>query len=279
MSYTISKKKYHMKHFILIIFTFAFALSASPVASLQHAKIYKDQNISGWIMSEKLDGIRGYWNGKAMVSKNGKKLFTPESFTENFPPFALDGELWSRRQNFEAIQSKVLRHSGSWEGISYNIFEVPNAKGNFFARINRAKQWFKNHQNPYVHIIPQYTCQNTQDLDQYLDEVISNGGEGVMIKNPHLNYIAGRTSSILKVKKVHDMEGKTIAINFQNSNEKMKSLTLELPNGIHFKLGNGFSDHQRYNPPVIGSIVTFKYYGFTKNGKPKFASFIRIRNH
>ncbi|MGB5965221.1 MAG: DNA ligase [Sulfurimonadaceae bacterium] len=265
-----------MKPFISLL-SILFTLYASPNSSLQHAKIYTDQNISGWVMSEKLDGIRGYWDGKAMYSKNSKKLFTPKGFTKNFPSFALDGELWSRHQDFEAVQSKVLKHNGTWEGISYNIFEVPHAKGDFFSRIDKAKQWFKDHPNPYVQIIPQYTCQNTQDLDQYLDEVISSGGEGVMVKNPQLSYISGRTSSILKVKIAHDMEGKVIAVTIPSGSDRMKSLTLELGNGIRFKLGNGYSEHQRLNPPVIGSLVTFKYYGFTKKGKPKFASFIHYR--
>jgi len=228
-------------------------------------------------MSEKLDGIRGYWDGQAMFTKSGKELFPPDSFTKDFPPFALDGELWSKRQDFESIQSKVLKRNSNWKDISYNIFEVPHAQGNFFSRTAKAIAWFKKHPNLNVNIIPQLTCQGSEHLNQYLDEIIAKGGEGVMVKNPYLNYIAGRTSTLLKVKKAHDMEGKIIAINFKDSSKKMKSLLLELANGIHFKLGNGFSDTQRDNPPTVGCFVTFKYYGFTKYSKPKFASFIRSR--
>ncbi|MBZ0108018.1 MAG: hypothetical protein K8F52_05075 [Candidatus Scalindua rubra] len=46
---------------------------------------------------------------------------------------------------------------------------------------------------------------------------------------------------------------------------------------IYNKIGTGFSDQERDNPPPIGSIVTFRYYGFYKSGIPKFASFLRIR--
>ncbi|MDA3946034.1 MAG: DNA ligase [Helicobacteraceae bacterium] len=266
-----------MRHVLLLIVMLIFTLSAKPLASLEHAKIYKEQNVSGWVMSEKLDGIRGYWNGKEMQTKSGKKLFTPEGFTKNFPSFALDGELWSRHRDFEAIQSKVLQHNGRWEGISYNIFEVPHAKGDFYSRIKKATQWFYEHPNPNVHIISQYLCQNRQHLDHYLEQVTANGGEGVMVKEPHLNYTSGRTSTLLKVKKMHDMEGRVVAVNAPLRSGRMKSLTLELTNGIRFKLGNGFSDGQRLNPPTVGSLVTFKYYGFTKNSKPKFASFMRCR--
>ena len=77
------------------------------------------------------------------------------------------------------------------------------------------------------------------------------------------------------------MEGEVIAINkgsgkYQNL---MGSLTIKLKNGIVFRLGNGFKIIDRKNPPQIGQIVTFKYYGFTKNQKPKFASFMRVRNY
>jgi DNA ligase-1 len=46
-----------------------------------------------------------------------------------------------------------------------------------------------------------------------------------------------------------------------------------------FNLGGGFTELERVNPPKIDDIVTFKYYGFTKNKKPKFASFLRIRKN
>lgn len=267
-----------MQHLLLLLMTFMLTLSAKPLTSLQHAEIYKEQNVSGWVMSEKFDGIRGYWDGTAFYTKSGKRLYPPKEFIKNFPPFALDGELWSTRQDFEQIQSTVLKHDGSWQGISYNIFEVPAAEGDFFQRLEKAGKWFQIHPNASVRIIEQYPCQNAEKLEAYLEEVVAKGGEGVIIKNPHLDYISGRTSTILKVKKAQDMEGKVIAVNTQGNATVMKSLTLELSNGIRFNLGNGFTDDQRLHPPKKGESVTFKYYGFTKYGRPKFASFMRIRH-
>jgi len=57
----------------------------------------------------------------------------------------------------------------------------------------------------------------------------------------------------------------------------MGSLTIKLENGIVFNLGSGFSDFERKNPPKLNSQITFKYYGYTKNGIPKFASFLHVR--
>ena len=97
-----------------------------------------------------------------------------------------------------------------------------------------------------------------------------------MLKNPNLEYFNGRNENILKVKKFYDEEGLIIDLNYSKEG-KFKSLKLKLENGIIFNLGGGFSDIQRKNPPQIGDIVTFKYYDLTKNNKPKFASFLRVR--
>jgi len=45
-----------------------------------------------------------------------------------------------------------------------------------------------------------------------------------------------------------------------------------------FKIGTGFSDAQRADPPAIGTIITYKYFGTTNTGLPRFASFLRVRD-
>lgn len=261
--------------YILFLLLFTFSLFAFEV---QKPKIYNDQNISGWMMSEKLDGIRGYWDGEKFYTKNGNEINAPKWFMKNFPPFALDGELWSKRDDFEFIQNTVLDKvpSKNWEKITYNIFEVPNAKGDFLSRLQESKKWFDLHPNLHVKIIKQVKCKDEADLLKYLNSIVALGGEGVIVKDPTKPYDTGRSSHILKVKKVHDMEGKVIGHNLRE-NGTLKSLVLQLKNGITFNLGNGFTKEQRINYPKLGKIVTFQYYDFTKKGKPKFASFLRIR--
>ena len=65
---------------------------------------------AGWYMSEKLDGVRCYWDGEAMYSRNGNKFYAPPYFLEAMPKgFALDGELWTARDNFQKCLSIVRR--------------------------------------------------------------------------------------------------------------------------------------------------------------------------
>jgi len=56
-------------------------------------KVYTDQNVTGWVMSEKLDGIRAYWDGKRLLTRSGKVIHAPDWFLKDYPPFAIDGEL------------------------------------------------------------------------------------------------------------------------------------------------------------------------------------------
>lgn len=249
-------------------------------SELQKAKIYdkSKHNITNWYMSEKLDGIRAYWNGKEFKSKNGNKIYAPDWFTKDFPNFELDGELWSKRDDFENIQNIVLdeKPTSKWNEITYNIFEVPNENGNFDKRLEKIKSWLEKNPNKFIKIIPQKICKNESELNNYLKELIDKKAEGLILKNPNLDYFTGRNENILKVKKFYDDEALVIGLNYSKEN-KFKSLKLKLENGVIFNLGGGFSDIQRKNPPKIGDVVTFKYYDLTKNNKPKFASFLRIR--
>jgi DNA ligase-1 len=272
-------KKTEEVKMIKIIVLFSILLSSLFSFEVQKPKVYKEQNITGWYMSEKLDGIRGYWDGKKLYSKNGNEIITPKNFTKNFPPFKLDGELWSKRDDFEFIQSTVLDKtpSNSWDKITYNIFEVPNAKGDFKSRLEKAKRWFTKYPNKNVNIIKQIKCKDEQHLLKYLDKIVALKGEGVIVKDASKLYHTGRSPYILKVKKAYDMEGIVVEYNYKKNSKIIKSLQIKLDNGIVFNLGGGLSDKQRLYPPKIGDMITFKYYGFTKNGKPKFASFLRVR--
>jgi DNA ligase-1 len=240
-------------------------------------KVYKDQNISGWVMSEKLDGIRGYWTGKVLLSRQGNKINAPKWWIKKLPPFAIDGELWTKRGDFDTISS-IVRYkipSKEWRKVTFNIFEVPNAKGNLFERLAKVKPY----QNDVVRIIPQIKVKNRIELMNFLKEVEAKGGEGVVVRNPNASYIAKRTNQALKVKSFYDTECKVVGYNEGKGKYKgmIGSLKCKLPNGVVFNIGSGLKVKDRLNPPKIGDIVTFKYKEWTKNHRPKFPVFLRVR--
>lgn len=265
----------------LVLFT-ATTILYGELPGLIHGIKYHDQNITGWVMSEKLDGVRAVWNGSELLSRQGNRFHPHPDFIKNFPPFPLDGELWTKRNDFETVASTVTDDNTStrWLNLTYNIFEAPNAKGDFFKRIENVRQWFERHPNRNATIIKQIPVKSNNDLMQFLRKIEQLGGEGIMVKNPYLPYTAGRTANLLKVKSYDDMEGRVIG--YRKGQGKFTgmigSLHIELENGVRFYLGSGLTQEDRKNPPPIGSIITFKFYGWTESGKPRFASFMRIRN-
>jgi DNA ligase len=240
-------------------------------------KTYKDQNVSGWLMSEKLDGIRAYWDGKQLLSRGGKVIHAPEWFTKEYPDFEIDGELWSKHQDFENISSIVrdTHPSEKWKEIKHYIFEVPNAKGGLLQRLQKVKPY----ESEYIKIIKQVEIQDKEELDRFLKSVEDEGGEGVVIRDKDAPYIDRRTNKALKVKSFFDDECKVYGYTQGKGkySEKLGALKCRLKNGIEFKIGSGFSDNERENPPSIGDIVTFKYKGLTKYKKPRFPIFLRVR--
>ena len=241
-------------------------------------KTYKDQNISGWVMSEKLDGIRAYWDGKNLISRGGKIINAPKWFIEDYPTFEIDGELWTKRGDFENISSIVRDKipSDKWGEITHHVFEVPNIKGKLFERLAKVKPY----ENKHLKIIKQIKIKNKNHLENFLKEIENKKGEGVVVRDPNKPYIDKRTSSALKVKTFHDMECEVIGYKdgkgkFENM---MGSIICELENEVLFNIGSGFTIKQRKNPPKIGKMVTFKYKEFTKYGKPRFPVFLRVRD-
>src|SRR5438132_7278393 len=68
------------------------------------------QDVQGWWLSEKLDGVRAYWDGKQFLSRLGNRYYAPAWFTAGLPAEALDGELWLARKAFQQTMSVVRRH-------------------------------------------------------------------------------------------------------------------------------------------------------------------------
>lgn len=267
-----------MKYFVSII----LLLLNLEAISVQKPSIYKDDiNITGWMMSEKLDGVRAYWDGKQLLTKNGNPIHAPVWFIKDLPPFTLDGELWSDRGQFEKIQSIVLDKvpSKEWQQISYHIFEVPHVEGDFLHRLQKLKSWLSKNPVKHVKVIEQILCKGKYHLAQYKKEIEFLGGEGVIIKDPKLFYHTGRSKHIYKVKKIEDAEAYVIGINPGKGKYKnmMGSLTVVNNDGIKFNIGTGFSDIHRQHPPSIGTMITYSYRGYTKNNKPRFPVFLHIR--
>ncbi|MDY0211628.1 MAG: DNA ligase [Desulfuromonadaceae bacterium] len=241
-------------------------------------------DVSGWWMSEKLDGVRAYWDGEQLYSKNGFPFNPPPEFVAELPPFALEGELWGGRDTFVQTIATVLQqqpHPG-WLELKFMIFDVPAAtpQGSFRTRLGAVVEWFSANPATYARLVEQVVVEDPAHLSSFLDMVEGLGGEGLIVRDPEAVYAPGRSDSILKVKRFQDAEATAIGYVCGRGRNagRLGALVVRSADGTEFKIGSGFTDSERENPPDIGSIVTYKYHGFHASGIPKFPVYVRVRS-
>lgn len=239
-------------------------------------------NISEYWVSEKLDGIRARWDGQRLISKGGNPFNPPNWFVAGFPAQALDGELWIDRARFEETASIVMRDEAGdkWQKLKFMLFDLPDDNGTFSQRLLKLSAIVTRVDSPYLHLITHYKLADETQLLNKLDDIVTKSGEGLMLHHQNALYSHRRNAHLIKLKTFEDEEAKVISHlpgkgKYQGL---MGSIKVELKSGEQFKIGSGFSDLQRQYPPPIGAIVTFKYYGKTARGIPRFASFMRIRS-
>jgi DNA ligase-1 len=249
-----------------------------PEILLAH-KWDNEQDVTGWHMSEKLDGVRAYWDGKRFLSRLGNVFHAPEWFTEGFPEFALDGELWMGRGQFQETSGIVRRKKGGdlWKKVRYLVFDVPAFERKVETRFKAIAAIVAN--TPYAEEVSQETCEGLDHLRKELAAVEKKGGEGLMLRQPESAYERSRSRTLLKVKSFFDAEATVVGHTKGRGRHKGRcgALKVRAADGTEFKVGTGLSDAQRENPPEVGEIITYRYQELTKDGVPRFPSFVGVR--
>jgi DNA ligase-1 len=113
-------------------------------------------SIGGWYASEKLDGMRAYWDGgwtrgkltseipfantlkdfrrvtppysTGLWSRYAKPIAAPDWWLDELPDFPLDGELYLGPGRFQELISTVKRFEPidrDWENVEYRVFDLP----------------------------------------------------------------------------------------------------------------------------------------------------------
>jgi DNA ligase-1 len=237
---------------------------------------------AGWWMSEKLDGVRAYWDGKQFLSRLGNLYHAPDWFIQGLPSVPLDGELWLGRKKFQRAVSIVRRQDKTdlWKEISFVVFDAPNVEKGFEDRLQFVRERLADaavaHAKPLEHL----RCESIDHLKTELATLESLGGEGLMLRKPGSKYEQGRSSTLLKVKSFFDGEAKVIKHQEGAGRHKgrLGALVVELPDGTVFNVGTGFSDAERQAPPPVGSVITFRYQELSEGGVPRFPSYVGVRD-
>lgn len=247
------------------------------------ANIYRNNvDPAEYWVSEKLDGVRGVWDGKTLRHRSGNLVHAPKWFTDALPAVPLDGELWLARQSFDklsAIVRKEIPVDEEWRQVRYMVFEMPDAAGDFSARLAMMRATIRKADVSWLRVIDQFRIADRKALAAKLAELVKLGAEGLVLHRADAPYVTGRSDVLLKLKPMLDTEATVVAhLPGKGRNAgKLGALLVETPEGRRFKLGTGFTDADREHPPAVGARVTYRYRDITSTGLPKFASFLRVR--
>jgi DNA ligase-1 len=342
-------------------------------------------NIAGYLISEKLDGTRCFWDGgvtrglptrdvpwanitdpktgqpKAKVkpiatglwSRYGNPIIAPDKFLNALPACPLDGELWAGRGNFQLCRSICAGDTPDprFHLVSYAVYSTPSPEYLFMSgEINNAnmtmtfaleeiQKWFSSRLMPgYMHLnspatfndelmflrgaletqndfvflhqqtrLPEQEEDARQFMETFLDKVLSQGGEGCILRNPLSTWTPRRHKGILKYKPFQDAEGTIVGFTSGRETDKGSRLLGKIGalildyEGQRLEL-SGLTDAERefLTPEMaqtavahpgedmptsfqgrhftVGQIVTFKYRELTDDNIPKEARFWRQRN-
>ena len=271
--------------FALLLLPVAFVglVGAQSPPAVSLAQTYQEGvDVAAYWVSEKLDGVRAYWDGDKLVSRNGNPFNAPPWFVADLPAMPLDGELWMGRGTFEKLSGVVRRRTPdheAWRQVRFMVFDLPAHAADFNGRLQRLKELFAALDSPHVGLVAQHKLASHEALMALLDDVTEQGGEGLMLRRAESRYHAGRGSDLLKLKRFEDAEA-TVVGHLPGKGKfagMLGALLLEMPDGRRFRLGTGFTNAQRRNPPPLGATVTYKHHGYTGTGLPRFASFLRVR--
>ncbi len=242
-----------------------------------------DIDPAGYLVSEKLDGVRAWWDGARLRFRSGLPVLAPQWFTSRLPATPLDGELWLGRARFEELSGTVRRAAAldqPWRRVRYGLFDLPGAPGPFEQRAAALATLVATQAFAPLFAAPQRRIADRAALRRWFAEVVQSGGEGLMLHRADAHWHAGLSGALLKLKPEHDAEAVVVGhVAGQGRHRgRLGALQVRTADGVEFLLGTGFSDAERSHPPGPGATVVYTHRGYTGSGVPRFASFLRARD-
>lgn len=233
-------------------------------------------------LSEKLDGVRALYNPltRKFTTRNGNTYNAPPEWLKGMPQTGptLDGELYAGRGKFQkcvSIVRKIEPDVMEWAMIRFMCFDVVDTRYDWFER-------FRINPTPCCIPVQHFYCNDLEYMLSMYDQIIEQGGEGLMLRNPNVVYEFCRTSNLLKVKPELELEcvvvghtaGQGKHAGFVGALECMYHDTVK-DTTVEFNVGSGLTDADRTEKyvPKAGTKIKIAYQCLTDAGIPRFPRF------
>lgn len=252
-----------------------------------------------FILSQKLDGIRCVilkdYNGNVeFFTRQGQPIEGLVELAEEArflsSGYVYDGELLLDKDVKESKDLyretvKVVNSDGEKRGIIFNCFDSISyaefLKGfderPTYLRKDFVHKLLQSLNFHYIKEVPNlYLGMDQVEITRWLDQITSEGGEGVMINIADAPYECKRSKYILKVKKFNTADVKVLSLEEGTGANKgrLGAVLVEFlgPDGKSYtcKVGSGFEQSEREyfwkNPDQLqGKIIEIKYFEISNN--------------
>jgi DNA ligase-1 len=255
--------------------------SPTPPALMLAQSFHPGIDVRDYRVSEKYDGVRGYWDGRQLWSRSGLPVLAPDWFTQGWPGTPMDGEIWAGRGAFDQVAGTLRQQPAQverWRRLRFMAFDLPAAEGAFDLR-HAALVRLLGQGGAHIAAVVTQQVADAAALRALLQRTVAAGGEGLMLHRGDAPYRAQRSDDLLKLKPHADAEAQVLSHEEGRGKHagRLGALWVQTPQGIRFKLGTGFSDAERTHPPAPGAWVVYQYSGLTAKCVPRFARFLRVR--
>ncbi len=269
---------------LLALFAAApLAAHAAGVPALMLANRYRAGiRLQDYWVSEKMDGIRGYWDGRQFWTRSGRRIPAPAWFTANWPAEPLDGELWAGRGHFDKAAALVRPQpapDSAWREVRFMVFDLPSRRNSFTERLAVLNGILSNVDSPWVRPVAQSRVDSRAALTTWMRTVVRGGGEGLILHRGDAPYTTGHSDDLLKLKPFDDADARIVAHlpGRGKAAASVVALIAETTDGKRFQLSDGLDDAELQHPPPVGSWVSYRLDGMNADGTPRSPIFLRER--
>jgi len=221
------------------------------------------------------------------IHKASKSILETHPEINNSQYIIYDGEVDAgQTKSFQKLMTQVRKLDGVNPQIfRFHIFDLVIDGFSFIKRYQILHDVLKTSSFSKTFLLEHFQVpewvKTEKDLIQLSQIHIDQGEEGIVVKTHTGVYEYKRSRQWLKVKKFETLDAKVTGWQYgtgKNANV-MGKLNCILDSGIRFNVGSGFSDQERIdfmtNTPII---IEVDYQDMTKDGKPRFGTFVRIRD-
>lgn len=260
-----------------------------------------------WLVSPKIDGIRCTIQSGQAWSRTGKLI--PNKHIQSVLsqlPDGLDGELATSnttdRQAFQKAVSAVMTQDGEPADWMYYVFDYFGCGAEMpkIQRLELAQQLVNAAAIPNVIVLNHAIC-TYDDALATCKAYCEQGGEGLMLSDPHSNYLHRRCrpteTACIKLKPMESTEGiivgfteatyshgKTVPAELRGVGKgELGSLLVQCAEFSEtFCIGTGFTAEQRKEfwtnqSALYDKTITFKYQFAGSKDRPRMPVFVGFR--